>query len=259
MDNKNDWKPELYLLYKNERTQPSIDLVNRINIDYNPENIIDVGCGPGNSTMILAGRWPFSNFIGVDKSASMIEKARKDYPDKKWIAADAAEYETETEFDIVFSNAAIQWMPGHDKLIKKFYSMLSGRGVLAVQIPLFWNMHAGRAIKSVARLNRWKEKTEALENLMTIHNADFYYDQLSALFIKVEIWRTDYYHILDSQESIVEMLRSTGLKPYLETLDEPDGLLFEEKVLDEIKRFYPLQSNGKVLFPFQRLFFIGYK
>ena len=260
MKNKNDWKPELYLKYKNERTQPSIDLVNRININYDPENIIDFGCGPGNSSQVLIEKWPSCKLTGVDASESMIEKAREDYPNQEWIDTDAAVYESEIKFDIVFSNAAIQWIPNHKDLLNKFYGLLSGRGALAVQVPLFWDMPIGRAIKSVARCNRWKDKTGAVENLFTIHDHFFYYNLLSSLFEHVEIWETDYYHIMDSHSSILEMIRSTGLKPYFEKLgNDHDKIEFENEVLEIIKQDYQLHENGKVLFPFQRLFFTGYK
>src|SRR5208337_5518052 len=104
------WNPELYLKFKNERTRPSIDLVSRIDIEA-PERIIDIGCGPGNSTQVLHGRWPLADITGVDKSEEMIKKASGDYPDQKWAVGDASSLKAETPFDVVFSNAALQWIP----------------------------------------------------------------------------------------------------------------------------------------------------
>jgi trans-aconitate 2-methyltransferase len=260
MGNSKDWKPELYLKYRNERTQPSIDLVNKISMDFVPENIIDLGCGPGNSSQVLVQRWLTSYFVGVDNSVSMIEKAKMDYPNQEWVVADASNYKTDLKFDLVFSNATIQWIPNHENLLSKFHELLSDRGILAIQIPMFWDMPLAKAIEKVSKGNRWKTRTKDVLNLFTIHDYFFYYDQLSGLFNTIDMWETDYMHILDSQNSILEMIKSTGLKPYLERIEgNAEKLEFEEEVLNEIKRHYPLQKNGKVIFPFKRLFFIGYQ
>ncbi len=254
-----DWNPELYLKFDKERTQPSIDLVSRIDFD-KPEKIIDVGCGPGNSTQILVLRWPDSNVIGVDNSPAMIEKAKKDFPNQDWRILDAGKDVLDEKFDIVFSNATIQWIPNHSKLLKRFYNLLPDKGGVAVQIPMFWDMPLGKAISRIATHNRWGAVTKGATEEFTIHNYSFYYDILSELFQSIDIWESDYIHILDSQISILEMIKSTGLKPYLERLEsDVDKKDFEDLVLMEIIKDYPLQKNGKVLFPFKRLFFIAKK
>jgi len=256
---KPDWNPNLYLKFDKERTQPSIDLVSRIDIDH-PSRIIDIGCGPGNSTQILVHRWPDSQIIGVDNSPAMIEKAKKDYPNQNWQILDAGTDEIEGNFDIVFSNATIQWIPDHPKLFRKFYNLLSANGVLAIQIPLFWDMPLGKSIATIAENNRWDSVTKGVIELFTIQDSTFYYDILSELYHSIDIWVTDYIHILDSQISILEMIRSTGLRPFLDRLEnENDKKDFEAMVLKEIAEDYPLQKNRKVLFPFKRLFFTAKK
>jgi trans-aconitate 2-methyltransferase len=259
MMNKNDWNPELYLKFGRERIQPSIDLVNRIHFT-NPRKIIDIGCGPGNSTQILVQKWPDAEITGVDNSSAMIERAKKDYPEQNWRLLDAGNDEIEGNYDIIFSNATIQWIPDHSGLIRKFYNLLSDKGVIAIQIPLFWDMPVGKAIRKIAAANRWISITRGVSNLFTIHDYSFYYDILSDLGLSTDIWETDYFHILDSHLSIREMIRSTGLRPYLDRLEtKADKQVFEETVLKEIDKDYPLQKDGKVLFPFKRLFFIAYK
>jgi trans-aconitate 2-methyltransferase len=254
-----DWNPELYLKFDKERTQPSIDLVSRIDFD-KPEKIIDIGCGPGNSTQILALKWPDSHITGIDNSPNMIKKAKNDYPKQDWRILDVSTDEFYEKFDIVFSNATIQWIPDHTKLLRKFYNLLSDKGVIAVQIPMFWDMPLGKAISRIATNNRWDSVTNGVIDLFTIHNYSFYYDNLSELCHSIDIWESDYIHILDSQLSILKMIRSTGLKPFLERLgSDSDKKDFEEMVLKEIIKDYPLQKNGKVLFPFKRLFFIAKK
>jgi trans-aconitate 2-methyltransferase len=254
-----DWNPELYLKFDKERTQPSVDLVSRIDFD-KPEKIIDIGCGPGNSTQVLVLRWPDADVIGIDNSPAMIEKAKKDYPKQDWRMLDAGKDEINEKFDILFSNAAIQWIQNHSILLKKFYNLLSDKGVIAVQIPMFWDMPLGKSISTIAANHRWAAVTKGVTEVFTMHNYSFYYDTLSELYRSIDMWESDYIHILGSQSSILEMIRSTGLKPFLERLEnDRDKKDFEEMVLTEIIKEYPLQKNGKVLFPFKRLFFTAKK
>jgi trans-aconitate 2-methyltransferase len=255
----NDWNPELYLLFVKERTQPMIDLVSRIDFDQ-PKKILDVGCGPGNSTQILVRRWPDAEVVGVDNSPAMIEKAKKDFPNQAWRILDAGTDEINEKFDIVFSNAAIQWIPDHPKLLKKFHHFLSEEGVLAIQIPMFWDMRIGESISRISMNARWSSVMQGATDALTIHKYSFYYDKLSELYHSIAIWESDYIRILDSHSSILEMIQSTGLRPFLERLEsDEDKRDFEEMVLKEIINEYPSQKNGKVLFPFKRLFFIARK
>lgn len=256
---KSDWNPDLYLKFNRERIQPSLDLVTRIKSD-SPSRIIDIGCGPGNSTQVLAQRWPEAMIIGIDNSPAMIEKAKKDYPDQNWLLLDAEKDEFPDTYDIVFSNATIQWIPDHSKLLRKLSEVLSKKGLIAIQIPQFWDMPLGKAIEKIANHSRWNSTTKGVTELFTIHNYSFYFDQLSLQFNEIDMWETYYMHIMDSHLSILEMIRSTGLKPYLDRLDsEKDKEEFEAQVLMEIRRDYPKQENGKVIFPFRRLFFIAEK
>jgi trans-aconitate 2-methyltransferase len=256
---KHDWNPNLYLKFDKERIQPSIDLVARIDYD-NPAKIIDIGCGPGNSTQILVNRWPDSDIIGADNSPAMIKRATGDYPNQKWILFDAGSDTLNDKFDLVFSNATIQWIPNHDKLLQRFADLLNGTGVLAVQLPLFFDMPLSKSISEVAKQSKWTTATQGVDSLFTINTASYYYDHLSKYFSKIDIWTTDYYHVMESQSTILEMIRTTGLKPYLERLaDDNEKKQFEALVLDKIKQTYPLQNNGKVLFPFKRLFFVAKK
>lgn len=255
----NDWNPDLYLKFGSERTRPAVDLIARLNA-VNPTSIIDVGCGPGNSTRVLAGRWPNAQITGLDSSAAMIEKAKQSYPDQEWIVGDAAGFEPGAAFDLVFSNAVIQWIPDHDALLRRFHGMLSNNGVLAVQVPLFWDMPLGKIIHEISTQGPWKEQTAGVSDLFTIQDYPFYYDILSGLFNAIDMWVSDYMHVLDSHVSILEMMQSTGLRPYLDRLDtDLEKQLFETAVLKKVETAYPKQKNGRVILPFKRLFFIGYR
>lgn len=256
---KQDWNPDLYLKFDKERIQPSVDLVARID-NLQPKRIIDIGCGPGNSTQILYKKWSESDIIGADNSPAMIKRATEDYPNQKWILFDAGVDNLNEKFDLVFSNATIQWIPNHDKLLKRFADLLNDSGVLAVQLPQFFDMPLGKAISEIGKQSKWIDATKGVDNLFTINSASYYYDHLAKYFCMIDIWTTDYYHVMESQSSILEMIRTTGLKPYLERIaDNNDKKQFETLVLEKIKQDYLLQNNGKVLFPFKRLFFVAKK
>jgi trans-aconitate 2-methyltransferase len=251
------WNPELYLRFKSERTQPAIDLVSRIEIE-SPKDVVDLGCGPGNSSAILIRRWPQSHVVGLDSSESMLEKARRDHPEIEWRLGDAAALEG--DYDLLFSNAALQWIPDHEGLLPRLMSRVRSGGALAAQIPMFEDMPLGLAIEKVASRPRWREATRSCASLFTYRKPAFYYDLLSSLAARVELWTTSYYHVLESRPALLDFCRSTGLKPYLERLSsEAERADFEAELLGELGSRYALQADGKLLFPFDRQFFVAYK
>lgn len=255
----NTWNPDLYMQFGSERTRPSIDLVSRIKT-VNPKNIIDIGCGPGNSTQVLINRWPNAAITGLDNSQEMIKKAKCDHPAQEWIHADITTFEAEIKYDILFSNAVIQWIPNHESLMKKFHDMLCDDGLIAVQIPLFWDMPLGSIVKETSKNHIWNKKLGEISDFFTFHNYSFYYDELSLLFNKVEMWRTDYFHIFKNHLKILNMMKSAGLRPYLNRLESDDEKnIFENEILEKIETKYSKQKNGNIILPFKRLFFIGYK
>jgi trans-aconitate 2-methyltransferase len=254
-----DWNPKQYLKFRNERTQPSIDLVARIMINA-PKTIIDIGCGPGNSTQILYGKWPNADIVGLDSSQKMIEKARQDYPGQKWVVGDAAALDTDQKYDIVFSNATLQWVPDHHSLMPRLFNVLNKTGVLAVQVPANNESPLHKVLLSVAQDRKWKRYTSSCEKLLTYHNVEYYYNVLISLTENFDVWETTYHHVLESHEALLEWYRSTGMKPFLERLpDDVARAEFEKEILMQCKSFYPIQTDGKILYPFRRLFFTAKK
>ena len=254
-----DWNPKLYMKYGNERTQPSIDLVSRIALDF-PKNIIDIGCGPGNSTQILVKRWPKSEITGLDNSPNMIEKAAKDFPKQEWMLANAANINISRKYDIVFSNATIQWIPDHEKLLSRLFSIVNTGGALAIQIPMFKDLAIWKAIEFVSLGSKWKSSLSSCGSVFTYHSSGYYYDLLALVSQKIEMWETTYMQIMDSHEAIFEWSKSTALRPYFDELkDENARNDFKNDIIARLKIEYPIQKSGKVIFPFKRLFFIAYK
>lgn len=251
-----DWKPELYLEFKKQRTQPAIDLVSRIDLTA-PKRIIDIGCGPGNSTATLKNRWPNAEIIGIDCSPTMIEQANKTDGDINWICADASDdLGNLGKFDIVFSNAAIQWMPRHEALLPRLFSLLDVGGVLAVQVPDTTHMPVHMSLQSLVQSGRWSNKFSGETSHSTFF-APYYYDILSKLSSDINLWETHYYHVMENHQSIVQWYSSTGLKPYLDRLESAsDQTDFLAEFENALKFAYPKQMDGLVLFPFTRIFFI---
>jgi len=250
-----DWNPSLYMKFGAERTQPSIDLASRIPL-VSLARVLDVGCGPGNSTAVLAARFPGSKVLGIDNSPAMLEEAKAGYPDFDFRLCDAATDlpALESGFDVIFSNAVLQWVPDHPRILGELLGLLSPGGVLAVQIPYNQDQPVQRAIRELAASPRWAERLGNARPHTTLSPSD-YYNILSAHAGKTDLWETTYYHVLASHTDILQWYRSTGLRPYLNRLSASEVEAFEREWMERIIPDYPTQRNEKVLFPFPRLFF----
>lgn len=255
----NDWNPNKYLVFKNERTQPAIDLVERIELK-NPKSIIDIGCGPGNSTQILVEKYPNSTITGLDSSKAMIEKAKSDFPNQIWIHEKVENMDENKKYSLIFSNAALQWIDNHDILIPKLWNLVDEKGAFAAQIPNFEKMPINDAINNVLGKTKWSNCIKNIFWNKQYLGLDYYYELLNKCTDEIILWETHYYHIMQSMQGIVDFVYSTALKPYLEQLNnENEKQEFEIEILEECRKYYKEQSNGKVLFPFQRKFIVAYK
>jgi trans-aconitate 2-methyltransferase len=253
------WDADLYLRFADERTRPSVDLTARIEIS-DPGTIIDLGCGPGNSTGVLRQRWPKARITGLDNSPEMIASASKSYPDQEWVIGDIATWKAPVPFDVVFSNAALQWVPGHAVLFPKLFSQVASGGVLAVQLPAHFNSALHQEIIETAGDPSWRHLMEPALNAMTKKPPSFYYELLRPLAVRLYMWQTEYFHVVESHQAIVEWFRGTGLRPYLSALeDEEQRKRFEELLTEKYKQVYYPQTDGRILFPFRRLFIVAYK
>jgi len=253
------WDADLYLKFGRERTQPAIDLVSRISVE-NPRNIIDLGCGPGNSTAILRQRWPDAKITGLDSSEAMITQAAGSDSETDWQLGDIAAWDPEEDFDVIFSNAAIQWLGDHGTLLTSLAGHLAPGGALAIQLPDHYASPLHQVLLVVSRNPDWSDSMDSARGALTYESVLFYYDTLRPLCRELEIWETEYFHTMEGPEAIVDYIRGTGLRPFLEALqsDEDRGR-FEELVLRGYSNAYPLQKDGSILFPFRRQFIVGYK
>jgi trans-aconitate 2-methyltransferase len=256
------WNPNQYLKFAEERTQPCRDLAARIAVP-NVRRAIDLGCGPGNSTAVLRDRWPDAEITGLDNSVEMIERARREYPRGRWIAGDVSEWAAagDGQFDVVFSNAALQWVDDHASVYPRLLARVAPGGALAIQIPGNIDALPHRLMREVAaspEWSRWFPPGKVRE--WHHHEMNFYYDVLAPSATRLDLWATEYLHILPDAEAIVEWYRGTGLRPFLELLEsDADRQRFAANYLETLRPHYPPRAAGGVLFPFRRIFLIAYR
>jgi trans-aconitate 2-methyltransferase len=251
------WDTQQYLKFGDERTQPCRDLVHRIALN-NVRSIIDLGCGPGNSTEVLRSRWPDAEIIGLDNSPEMIAKARQARPDDRWTIGDISKWAEEggTQFDLVFSNAALHWVPDQRAIFPRLLTRSSG--ALAVQMPGNTDGAAYGLIRTLADSAQWHRFLADVPNSQA-QGVSVYYDLLRPLVQHLDLWSTEYVHVMDNAEAIVEWYKGSGLRPYLDALpDDTQRARFTSEYLDGIRDSYPPRPDGRVLFPFRRVFLVAY-
>jgi trans-aconitate 2-methyltransferase len=254
-----DWNPAQYLRFADERTRPSRDLVARVAVEQ-PARVIDLGCGPGNSTAVLANRWPLAEITGLDNSSDMLCSARQAHPEWRWEEDDIAGWagRPDASYNLVFSNAALQWLENHAAVFPQLLSHVVPAGALAVQMPAR-DSPAHDLVRSMANSVPWSRRFTGAPPDWNSHDPGFYYDVLAPYAARLDIWETTYIHVLNSPVDIVEWYKGTGLRPFLNALE---GDALRQRFLDEylagIEKLYPPRADGRVLFQFRRIFVIAY-
>lgn len=255
------WNANIYEKFKKERVQPSIDLLNRVNID-DCNRIIDIGCGSGMSTLPLRQRFHDSEIIGVDLSENMLNQAKSLIEDVTWIRRDCGKKLNDLgTFDLVFSNAFLQWLPNQNEFIMNTRELLNEGGLLAIQVPAFDDMMISQIIKDT--VNEFDSKNKVFcnmkERIRIRYNLQEYYEMFSKYYSTIEIWQTNYIHQMKDWASIIEFVKGTALLPYLECLDDKQTIDFMEMLHNKTKQHYTASENGTVLFEFKRIFIIAQK
>ena len=250
------WSAVQYVKFEEERTRPVRDLVARIPLAA-PRRAADIGCGPGNSTEVLRGRYPNAGIVGVDSSPDMIAAARKRLPDVDFAVADIEDWDG-SDFDVLLANAVIQWIPDHEALLSALMARLAPGGALAVQIPDNLDEPSHRLMREVAADGPWAEKlTDAANGRAPRRGADWYFRLLRRHAAKADIWRTTYFHPLAGASAIVEWVKGAGLRPFLDPLGAREREAYLARYEAAIAEAYPAEADGMVLLPFPRLFFVA--
>ena len=247
------WDPRQYLRFAGERLRPALDLLARIPLA-SPARVVDLGCGAGNVTAVLAQRWPEAALIGVDGSAAMLEKARAEVPRARFEQADIAAWTRDAAPDVIFSNAALQWLGEHERLFPRLLGLLAPQGVLAVQMPAMHDSPLRRRQKEVAAAGPWAPRLADIAVVRDIFSAERYWDLLRPLCARLDIWETTYFHALTGEDPVVQWALGTSLRPYVERLGEEERVAFLRAYADAVRPHYPRRADGTTLLPFRRLF-----
>ena len=252
-----DWNAALYLTFEDERTRPARDLLARVPLA-GPASAVDLGCGPGNSTELLAERWPEARLTGLDSSDDMLAAARRRLPHASFEKADLARWTAPEPVDLIFANAVLQWVGDHDTLFPRLAQQLAPGGVLAVQMPDNLDEPSHRLMRETAADGPWATKLgDAAAIRVRIGSPAAYYDLLRPHASGVDIWRTTYFHPLEGPDAIITWLSATGLKPFLDPLEAVERDAFLASYRRRIARAYPTHGDGRVLLAFPRLFIVA--
>ncbi|CAJ0853597.1 Trans-aconitate 2-methyltransferase [freshwater sediment metagenome] len=251
-----DWNSDLYLKFEEERTRAARDLLARIPL-CETRLVFDLGCGPGNSTELLARNFPGAEVVGVDKSDNMLAVARARLPTARFIKDDIAHWRPPAPADLIFANATLHFLPDHRKLIHALLDSLRPGGRLAVQMPNNTHELSHAAMRMVAADGPWADRlVPVAKSLTVIGQADEYYDLFAPHCRSVDIWQTIYIHPLHGPEGVVEWFEGSGLRPFLDLLSPEESRDFLARYRERLVQAYPRQPDGKVLLRYPRLFFV---
>lgn len=254
-----DWSASQYLKFEDERTQPARDLLSRIALQA-PKTVIDLGCGPGNSTAVLAARYPDAHIIGVDSSPDMIRKAKLALSSRDFIVEDLRSYSPQTPVDLLFSNAVFHWFKKEERLeiIKNLMETQPSGGVFAIQVPDNLAEPSHILMRETAADGPWAATLKDVQR-DGFQSPQEIYNELKPLCSDLCIFKTDYFHALGSHESVMEWVRGSGLRPFLDPLMPQDREAFLKKYLKALEEAYPKSIDGRVLLRYPRLFVVAVK
>jgi trans-aconitate 2-methyltransferase len=252
-----DWDPTQYLRFTDERLRPALDLLARVPLTA-PAHVVDLGCGPGNVTAILRRRFPGAQILGVDGSAAMLEKARLAVPDSRFIEGDFSHWSPEDAApDLIYSNAALHWVGGHETLFPRLAALLAPGGVLAVQMPAMHDAPLRRLQYTVAGHGPWASTLRGVGSAPPVLEPGAYWDLLRPHVAALDIWETIYLHALQGEDAVGEWASGSSLRPFLDKLPEEQRPEFRRAYADAVRPHYPRLADGTTLLPFRRLFLLA--
>ncbi len=251
------WDPRQYLKFADHRLRPALDLLSQIQLD-DPRLVFDLGCGPGNITRLLAERWPGARVVGIDSSADMLAKARREVPSVTFAEGDINSWTAPRPPQLLFSNAALHWLDGHAELLPRLLRQLAAGGLLAVQMPRNSDAPSHLLMHAAAADGPWRTRLADVRSVLrSVETPDVYYRILAPITRRADIWETEYLHVLEGDNPVVEWTKGTGLRPYLDALEEPDRGGFLAAYAARVASAYPKQADGRTLLPFRRIFFVA--
>lgn len=250
------WDVAAYVRFADERLRPALDLIGRIP-DIAPDHIVDLGCGTGSVTRLLARRWPKAQVTGVDASAEMLAAAREGGGTIRWLREDLADWVPDARPDLVFSNAALHWLDDHQALFPRLLALLPAGGVLAAQMPNNFAAPSHRAIAELAEQDRWRDRLLPLVRAAPVAPAEAYLEMLLPLTASVDLWETTYWHVLDGDDPVPAWTSGSVLRPFLGALEDEERRNFVAAYAEAMRAAYPRRDDGRTLFFFRRLFIVA--
>jgi len=249
------WNPQTYLTFADERTRPAAELLARVPQDA-PSRVIDLGCGPGNSTALLRTRWVDARIEGLDSSADMLAQAKKSGIAADWIEADVASWTASAPYDVIFSNATFQWLGDHASLLPRLIDLVKPGGTFAFQVPHNMDAPSHALMRETAAHGPWSAKLRNVREIAVLAPAG-YYDILIPHAAAVDLWETEYLHVLKGEDAVYHWVSGTGLRPFVQALDGAEREAFIADYKSHLNKAYPMRADGTTLFPFKRLFVVA--
>jgi len=249
------WDPSTYLKFDDKRTRPAGELLARIPLDA-PLHVTDLGCGPGNSTALLAARWPECQLVGVDSSQQMLDKAATTGLPARWTLADIANWRPDTSQDVIFSNAALHWLDDHPALFKRLMGCISTGGVLAVQMPNNFAAPSHVLLKETV-LESGSTRLKDLLRPDPVSPPETYHRLLAPYCTETDIWETAYLQVLTGDDAVFAWTSGTALVPFVSALEGAERDAFVAAYKSKLAQAYPPEPDGTTLFPFRRLFMVA--
>jgi trans-aconitate 2-methyltransferase len=251
----NTWDPNLYLKFTDHRLRPAVDLLARVPLAA-AATIYDLGCGPGNVTKLIAERWPKAKLTGVDSSPDMLEKARA-IQGISWQHADLNTWRPEAPADLVYSNAAFHWLDDHERLFPHLFAQVKSGGFLAVQMPRQHLNPTHQILFALAREADWRSVALAAIRENPAHSPQHYYDWLGEGAAALDIWETEYLHVLEGENAVLNWVMGSVARPVLDRLDTGRQKEFLRLYGERLTAAYPPRPDGKTLLPFRRIFMVA--
>jgi trans-aconitate 2-methyltransferase len=249
------WDPDRYLTYADERGRPFVELVARVGAE-RPAEVVDLGCGPGNLTGLLAERWPDAHVVGLDTSPEMIEKARALGQSVDYAVSDLRDWRPERPADVLVSNATLQWVPGHLELLASLVDAVTPGGWFAFQVPGNFDEPSHTIRGELAAEEPYAEWTADVATPSS-HDPAVYYDALAALGCTVDAWETTYLHVLSGADPVFTWVSGTCARPTLQALPDDLRASYQAEFKRRLAAAYPVRDDGTVLLPFRRVFAVA--
>ncbi|MBN1091408.1 trans-aconitate 2-methyltransferase [Blastococcus sp. TML/M2B] len=251
-----DWDPAVYLRNARERARPFLDLVARVDVAA-PAVVVDLGCGEGSATALLADRWPAARVTGVDSSPAMLATAPA-RPGLEFRLGDVRDWRPDGPVDVLVSNAVLHWVPGHDRLLERWAGHLAPGGALAVQVPGNSRAPTHALLADLCRSPRWAARVAgAAPSPSAVLEPAGYLDVLGAAGLAADVWETTYLHVLTGSDPVLGWVRSTVLRPVLARLGAADAAAFTAEHAAALRDAYPERADGTTVLPFRRIFAVG--